>query len=65
MERAVGVTRFGGLRPVLEVVASRPAAACYERSGRELLGVVDQHWGPDHVVSLHCYAEPVSAPWTE
>jgi GNAT superfamily N-acetyltransferase len=59
MEQAVGEARSRGLDPVLEVVASHPAAAFYERLGWEFLGVVDEHWGPDRVVSLRCYAAPV------
>ncbi|WP_264925878.1 GNAT family N-acetyltransferase [Streptomyces sp. A012304] len=59
MERAVGEALSRGLHPVLEVVASHPSVAFYERLGWELLGVVDERWGPDQLVSLRCYAAPV------
>lgn len=61
MERAVGEARARHLHPVLDVVDSHPAAAFYERLGWELLGVVDQRWGPDQVVALRCYAAPVGS----
>jgi GNAT superfamily N-acetyltransferase len=50
--------RQRGLRPVLEVLATAPAVAFYERLGWRLLGSVDRQWGPDHVVA-RCYAAPV------
>lgn len=60
MERAVGEARSRGLHPVLDVVATDPAAAFYARLGRRDLGRVDQRWGPDQVVALRCHAAPVS-----
>ncbi|USQ86906.1 GNAT family N-acetyltransferase [Streptomyces phaeoluteigriseus] len=64
MERAVGEARSRGLHPVLDVVAADPAAVFYARLGWQDLGLVDQRWGPDQVVSLRCFAAPVSAERT-
>jgi len=59
MARAVEEARALGLHPVLDVVDSDTAAtALYERLGWELLGVVEQRWAPEQVVSLRCYAAP-------
>ncbi|MFH9864034.1 GNAT family N-acetyltransferase [Streptomyces sp. NPDC017202] len=59
LERAVGEARSRGLHPVLDVVATDPAAAFYARLGWRDLGRVDQRWGPDQLVPLRCYAAPV------
>ncbi|MFF4803632.1 GNAT family N-acetyltransferase [Streptomyces sp. NPDC001351] len=57
--RAVEEAWTLGLHPVLDVVDSDAAAtALYERLGWELLDVVEQHWAPQQVVSLRCYAAP-------
>ncbi|MER5193609.1 GNAT family N-acetyltransferase [Streptomyces sp. NPDC002755] len=58
LARAVGAARARDLHPVLDVVATDPAAAFYERLGWRLLGTVDQRWGPARTVSLRCYAAP-------
>lgn len=60
LARAVGAARTRGLHPVLDVVATDPAASFYERLGWRLLGTADQRWGPVRVVSLRCYAAPVT-----
>ncbi|MFE9673843.1 GNAT family N-acetyltransferase [Streptomyces sp. NPDC006259] len=62
--RAVGEARSLGGHPVLDVVATDPAAAFYARLGWQDLGRVDQRWGPDQVVPLRCYAAPVSGKRT-
>ncbi|MFD9436575.1 GNAT family N-acetyltransferase [Streptomyces sp. NPDC060002] len=56
LARAVGAARARDLHPVLDVVATDPAASFYERLGRRLLGTADQRWGPARTVSLRCYA---------
>ena len=59
LARAVAKARQLGLHPVLDVVASDAAAvALYERLGWELLGTVEQEWGPEQRVVLRCYAAP-------
>ncbi|MPY31801.1 GNAT family N-acetyltransferase [Streptomyces adustus] len=59
--RAVREARRHGLHPVLDVVASDTAAAAlYERLGWERLATVEQLWGPDRRVSVHCYAAPAT-----
>ncbi|MEU0661601.1 GNAT family N-acetyltransferase [Streptomyces lavendulocolor] len=59
MARAVAEARGRGLHPVLDVVASDTAAAAlYERLGWELLGTVEQRWGPQQKVAVRCYAAP-------
>ncbi|MFF9059384.1 GNAT family N-acetyltransferase [Streptomyces sp. NPDC101213] len=61
VERAAGEARSRGLHPVLDVVATDPAASFYARLGWRDLGRVDRRWGPDQVVTLRCYAAPVAA----
>ena len=57
--RAVEEARRRGLRVVLDVVASRTAAAAlYERLGWELMTVVEQQWGRHRTVVIRCYAAP-------
>ncbi|MEU4199960.1 GNAT family N-acetyltransferase [Streptomyces sp. NPDC045470] len=57
--QAVRHARHRGLHPVLDVVASDVAAAAlYERLGWELMATVEQAWGPDQTVTIHCYAAP-------
>ncbi|SDS04055.1 GNAT family N-acetyltransferase [Actinopolymorpha singaporensis] len=57
--RAVEYARTHGLRPVLDVVDSdRSAVALYERLGWHRLGYVEQRWGADQTVTIHCYAAP-------
>ncbi|MFH0178312.1 GNAT family N-acetyltransferase [Streptomyces cacaoi] len=58
LARAVGAARARGAHPVLDVVATDPAASFYERLGWRLLGTADQRWGPTRTVSLRCYAAP-------
>ncbi|MCZ4119853.1 GNAT family N-acetyltransferase [Streptomyces sp. H39-S7] len=59
MARAVRDARERALHPVLDVVATdTSAAALYERLGWSLLATVDQRWGPNRTVTLHCYAAP-------
>ncbi|MGW2821319.1 GNAT family N-acetyltransferase [Streptomyces sp. NPDC001443] len=59
--RAVREARRHGLHPVLDVVASDTAAAAlYERLGWERLATVEQLWGPDRRVRVHCYAAPAT-----
>ncbi|MFD5619121.1 GNAT family N-acetyltransferase [Streptomyces yangpuensis] len=57
MGRAVAQARARGLHPVLDVVASDTAAAAlYERLGWQLLGTVEQQWGPGQQVTVRCYS---------
>ncbi|MFE6663285.1 GNAT family N-acetyltransferase [Streptomyces sp. NPDC057697] len=60
MARAVREARRRALHPVLDVLASDTSAtALYERLGWSLLATLDQQWGPDRTVTVHCYAAPV------
>ncbi|MFF4245179.1 GNAT family N-acetyltransferase [Streptomyces sp. NPDC001822] len=60
-ERAAWEARRRGLHPVLDVLTSDTAAvALYERLGWTRLATVDQRWGPDRTVTVHCYAAPVT-----
>ncbi|MFJ1729826.1 GNAT family N-acetyltransferase [Streptomyces sp. NPDC088254] len=61
MDRAVEEAGSRGLQPVLEVVATHPAAAFYERLGWELLGEVEDLWPQDQRVRLRCHAAPAPA----
>ncbi|WP_243744986.1 GNAT family N-acetyltransferase [Streptomyces hainanensis] len=57
--RADAEARRRGLHPVLDVVATDTAAAAlYERLGWRLLATVEQRWGPEQTVTMHCYAAP-------
>ena len=57
--RAVEHARAHRLRPVLDVVdTDRSAIALYERLGWLRLGSVEQVWGADRSVTIHCYASP-------
>lgn len=57
MARAVAQARQSGLHPVLDVLSSDTAAAAlYERLGWDLLDTVEQRWGPEQTVTVHCYA---------
>lgn len=58
MDRAVAAARLRGLRPVLDVVATDPASAFYERLGWRFLGAADQQWGPARTVTVNCFAAP-------
>ncbi|MEY9844319.1 GNAT superfamily N-acetyltransferase [Streptacidiphilus sp. BW17] len=59
LTRATEEARRRGLAPVLDVVTTGASAvALYERAGWSLLGTVDQQWGPDRLVPVHCYAAP-------
>ncbi|MEU9231099.1 GNAT family N-acetyltransferase [Streptomyces subrutilus] len=59
LERAVREAHGRALHPVLDVLASDTAAAAlYERLGWSRLATVQQRWGPDRTVSVHCYAAP-------
>jgi len=59
LDHAVREARARTLQPVLDVVAAnRAAIALYERSGWRFLTAVDQQWGPDQTVTLHCFAAP-------
>lgn len=61
MERAAGEARRRGLHPVLDVLTSDASAvALYEHLGWTRLATVDQRWGPDRTVTVHCYAAPVT-----
>ncbi|WP_050487074.1 GNAT family N-acetyltransferase [Streptomyces sp. CNS654] len=61
MERATWEARLRGLHPVLDVLTSDTSAvALYERLGWTWLATVDQRWGPDRTVAVHCYAAPVT-----
>jgi ribosomal protein S18 acetylase RimI-like enzyme len=51
--------RERGLHLVLDVLASDEAAvALYDRGGWTRLATVEQWWGPDQRVTVHCYAAP-------
>lgn len=57
MTRVMREAKERGLHPVLDVVASDTSAvALYERLGWELLATVEQQWGPEQTVTVHCYA---------
>ncbi|MFE2507532.1 GNAT family N-acetyltransferase [Streptomyces naganishii] len=57
MEAAAEGARDRSLHPVLDVVATDTAArALYERLGWQLLTTVRQRWGPEQLVTVHCYA---------
>jgi GNAT superfamily N-acetyltransferase len=59
MAQAVREARDRGLHPVLDVVASDTAAAAlYERLGWQLLGIAEQRWSPDQIVTVRSYAAP-------
>lgn len=59
LAQATDEARRRGLHPVLDVVTTgRSAVALYERAGWSLLGTVEQQWGPDRYVPVHCYAAP-------
>jgi GNAT superfamily N-acetyltransferase len=57
MAEALRDARERGLHAVLDVVATDSAAiVLYERLGWTHLGQVDQQWGKDQNVIVHCYA---------
>jgi GNAT superfamily N-acetyltransferase len=57
LSAAVREARERGLHPVLDVVSTDTAAvALYERLGWQRLATLDQQWGPDLRVTVHCYA---------
>jgi GNAT superfamily N-acetyltransferase len=59
MAQAVREAGERGLHPVLDVVASDTAAAAlYERLGWELLGITEQQWSPEQIVTIRCYSAP-------
>ncbi|MEU9608882.1 GNAT family N-acetyltransferase [Streptomyces sp. NPDC048057] len=57
MDHVVTEARLHDLHPVLDVIASHPSAALYERLGWELLATVDRQW-PNRTVQVRCYAAP-------
>ncbi|WP_436739573.1 GNAT family N-acetyltransferase [Streptomyces sp. BBFR102] len=61
MERVADEARRRGLHPVLDVLTSDASAiALYESLGWTRLATVDQRWGPDQTVTVHCYAAPAA-----
>ncbi|WP_367043578.1 GNAT family N-acetyltransferase [Streptomyces sp. Je 1-332] len=59
LERVVAEGRELGLSPVLDVVESEMfATALYERTGWQFLGTGRQHWSPQQIVTVRCYAAP-------